>query len=1271
MNQITKKQTVLISFLCFLCLFSQTLWAQDWNASVTLDPFASPYLSDWQNDPTLAILEIQNNSGEQDVIIVDLELSNTNGTLLRAASQRLLVQPGQPVFLNTTDYINWTVTFINSTVKEQINRTGMFPEGDYETCISIRNLWGNELVPQTCAYTSIVHPEPPELIYPIEYQEIFMPYPVFQWIPPQTPYGRQMVYVFRIVEIMAGQLPNQALESNYPHYENYNVFTSDFEYPLDGLPLEAGKSYAWQVQAVDLSGKPATKNEGKSVIGVFTTPASFEGPLPTLELLSPADHALLTSNQPTFECIQPRVDPATPVYYTVQINEMTAGQTPEQAMAANPPHFINAATLTEPVLQYPPDAPELETGKNYAWQFTALDPYGQPVTAHEGKSEVRAFTVAETSPVLVETQLLPEKLTLPTEDIAFLQLKNNDTPLVQFSLSEDSSEITVTSISPGTTPLVFNCLRGDAAEAPQTGASVNVTFDRYTHEILTGSIAASIHPAVESDFNLAEQGVPIALRTIEYDPASQSFSLGAVPSLFNTLFLSSPVTVNLSSAGVITGALPHQQLVQQIPLMQNSARLVYLVQSLGGEINSSLLSDLHQSSLDISGSLTFLPALPQLNERSIPVDMHMSGENLQISYTGNTPDPNGITLPVGAVHLTLHQFISHTFTWSVPEQRWEFDFAFDVNLSFTDIYPQLNLPRISSVHLTPEGFNFPQTSIPDLGFDQFFAYQDVQIKPFAFRIREFTFDWFDASSENTGDWGFRFDFLTKLSLNSRLSDLEREINNNPLTVLNAGFKQRCFIGNVEPRTFQSPITAPFSNNKPGLLIERIKGEFNQESGIPQIDFSVLSDCILPASTAGGTQTVNFDDLWIKMSSRGLFTGQSPAFTPAHLLPWQQLDIAIQTAELLLSKEQGEQSARLNLDGRINLPLSGASNISANGSGTFDLISQQITDGQFLINNPFIIDVPAFTSTPTLQLRCINGAAVNPAGLQLNNATGELVLDNAPVSLQYSDNVTFSLPDLQLTSGTITFDDSFALQISNLTGNTQNMLWRAVSPDAAGAANSLLLPLPSVMIKNGTLTASGKADASVNLNNQTYSNLDARFSSNFAIGFYEPNVASGRVDFYADNANVAYLDSTGFWTGQYFSGDSLLTRLPLPDSSIAYALLQDSEGNRLIQTEQQGENIRLYTAQGTTVKLFLPALSFDSGSIPMLETALDLIVNASTLRPVSGSLSVTENSGSVLSLIKAGLPLNVTGLYFDDAEGDGDFQMSADLQPILPKALQAC
>lgn len=1263
-----------IFLVVLFSVFVVTSYAQSWNAMFTIDPYPSPYISDWQSNPTIAALEVYNNTQKPEVVIINIEVFDDGGDLcVLGRSQRLLVNPGEPLLINTAGYTDWQTESMDENLRQQTNRTGMFPEGTYEVIVTIKNLWGTVLVQDVSAFFTIAHPEPPELIYPIDSEEIYSEYPIFQWIPPNIPAGISIVYTLRIVELMTGQTPDMALASNYPHFENFNIIDTNFEYPIDAFPLEANKTYAWQVQALDYQGRAATKNEGRSIIGLFTTPASFEGVLPNLELIAPENNTLLTTSNPAFEWIEPLVNIEGLIYYTITVAEVMTGQSPEQAILSNTPYFINAATITQTEFQYPAFAPELETGKNYAWQVRALDQYGQPVTANEGKSEVRSFTAGGEAPVFVETILLPEKLPLPTEEIAYLLLKNGENPLVNYSFSPDSSEITVSSTSPGTTPLLFPCLQGDMFNPPQLGATVNVTFDRYTLEILNGDITASPQLDTESPFNLARLGIPAAVQNIQYQPGSGDFTFSAVLSLFNTLFRSSPVRLILSSSGIISGTVPDQLVSGNIPLVGATQRLVYAPQSIQGEIWSSVLSDVNQTNLDIKGALVFLPYRSNPQERSISLDLNIAKDYTSITSYGSIPEPEGITIPVGPMNMNLHNFICNTFTWSSDYKTWNFDFIFDVNLSLTDFQPHLHSPLMSSVHLTGEGFSFPQVSISNLDFDNFFVFQKIQIKPYAFRMDTHTFDWFSWSGKETGDWGFRFDFKVKFfDLPDRLSEFSNEINRNPLTVLNASYVNGNFLGSIEPRNYPIPISAPFNHGScSGLLIKNITGEFREEQGIPVIDFSILADVILPSTAGEGNQTVDLGDTRLDMSTQGIFKGQSPSFTLPYPLPWEQLQINTISSALVLDQDNNQQTAVLDLEGTITIPVTQNSSVNAAGSGEFDLMNEQITSGEFTISDPFIIEVPAFTSAPALQLHCEQGAVMNPSGLQLKDGSGELFLPGTPVPLTYSDNVTFSLPDLNLISGTISFDNSFAFQISNLNGNTDAMQWKAVRTGASPLTtlNNLILPLPgSVTIKNGTLTAQGNSQSSVYFNNEEFTNLEARFSKDFSVVFHSVKVGSGRVDFYSNNDQVAYLDSTGFWPGEFFIVDSLFTILPLPDSTIAYIKLKDQQGNSLVSVEEANENIRLFTQNGQKADLYLPALSFNSNSVPVVQTSLDVVVNPSTFRMVSGSLSLTAPSGGELvSLTASGIPLKVTALEYNNA--DGEFNMYANLKLILPKALQ--
>src|SRR6056297_2120605 len=108
MNRLFYKILVLIMTIITVAL------AGNWSANLTIDPFPSPYMSDWQTDPTMAQLEIMNGTAEQDVIIIYMEVFNGNGaTILQSHSRRILCDPDQILLITAAEYLDWNVNFIN------------------------------------------------------------------------------------------------------------------------------------------------------------------------------------------------------------------------------------------------------------------------------------------------------------------------------------------------------------------------------------------------------------------------------------------------------------------------------------------------------------------------------------------------------------------------------------------------------------------------------------------------------------------------------------------------------------------------------------------------------------------------------------------------------------------------------------------------------------------------------------------------------------------------------------------------------------------------------------------------------------------------------------------------------------------------------------------------------------------------------------------------------------------------------------------------------
>ena len=161
--------------------------------------------------------------------------------------------------------------------------------------------------------------------------------------------------------------------------------------------------YTACIKAVDLNGYLLTESCASFSISYPDPPG----------LLAPMNGENISSALPTFLWT-----PVINVYsnetiqYSIRIVELAQGQTPEEAIAANSPHYEDKTTMT--VLSYPPDALAIEKFKTYAWQVQALDENDEPIASNEGKSRIWTFQYSALSLELVFVQnkisYTPDKL---------------------------------------------------------------------------------------------------------------------------------------------------------------------------------------------------------------------------------------------------------------------------------------------------------------------------------------------------------------------------------------------------------------------------------------------------------------------------------------------------------------------------------------------------------------------------------------------------------------------------------------------------------------------------------------------------------------------------------------------------------------------------------------------------------------------------------------------------------------------------------------------
>ena len=240
-----------------------------WDAILNIDPYPSPYYSDWDVNPRIATLSVINRTpAAQQVRIFFNVTDGANRIVLSAASGPQPIGAGATVIFENPYDIEGN-TERDPVEDELAARTGRLREGDYTACAVVADNTGFSLA-ESCADFTIVYPDPPMLLGPDNSGVIDQQDPLFQWTPVQTPVAFQLTYVMRVVEIFSGQTPAEALRANIPHYQSLDGTMPSLRYPIDARPFETGKKYAWAVQVLDQNGYAPATNEGRSEIWTFT-----------------------------------------------------------------------------------------------------------------------------------------------------------------------------------------------------------------------------------------------------------------------------------------------------------------------------------------------------------------------------------------------------------------------------------------------------------------------------------------------------------------------------------------------------------------------------------------------------------------------------------------------------------------------------------------------------------------------------------------------------------------------------------------------------------------------------------------------------------------------------------------------------------------------------------------------------------------------------------------------------------------------------------------
>jgi len=265
--------------------------------------------SAWSVDPSIAMVMLQSTRTATSEASSTVTLKKDGRTVGQVPGNILQVAPGSHV-IRTPQLAPWSRMSWSGSVGAAVQDAGALPPGSYELCVDLdvapppgmTAMSGPHATLHACGRFSILAPiqprrqraepgrqarpvqpgvtiqvPPPHLISPASHQELRAPYPTFQWTPVVSTQFPRPTYLLRIARVREGQSPREALETGQPLVQREVTGMTTFPYPASAPPLEAGETYAWQVQALTMpSGeaggevRPLGMNQGRSQVYTFT-----------------------------------------------------------------------------------------------------------------------------------------------------------------------------------------------------------------------------------------------------------------------------------------------------------------------------------------------------------------------------------------------------------------------------------------------------------------------------------------------------------------------------------------------------------------------------------------------------------------------------------------------------------------------------------------------------------------------------------------------------------------------------------------------------------------------------------------------------------------------------------------------------------------------------------------------------------------------------------------------------------------------------------------
>lgn len=851
------------------------------------------------------------------------------------------------------------------------------------------------------------------------------------------------------------------------------------------------------------------------------------------------------------------------------------------------------------------------------------------------------------------SSLLPEKIPLPVESIGFLKIKQGDTFLIDYTSETNGIRLKTKPGQP--VKLFLPSLKLTRPNSPELDVNFDIVVSSQNLQLVSGSIDVAVPSDQLANWDLTSYGVPFIITNVSYRDVSGApgFQLRGKVKAFGDE-LSDPVNLTIGGDGRLAGDISFN-INKNIPLVSGSDKLNLNITKVAGLFDIPLTPFNLNFNLNLTGGIKLNLGSGNTYGANATFVVSKTGISIE-NFMVQTP-PQAPKLDFTWLNLALSNFTLPKLVYD-PLSGWDFEVGLSAIINFPNI--SYDLPAINGITIKKNGITIPAISIPEI----ITTYRTVfgfAIKPLAFRMQQFSFNWFSATTPPV-DWGFKFDF--EVSFSQMPSSLPEAVKNISIRVLNAGFSKGKITGDIQAKNFNAPGVQLSLGGTTNFLIKQISGTLSPGTSNQSYHINLGGDIQLPEflRCGGSTGVTPIAGTTLKIDSKGRLSGTVNNFVPKCPINLGIGNLIISNSNLEFSLNGENQSLIMDLTGNLRLPApTQGDSISATGNLKLDLLTGKMIDGQIAINNPFRFNLPQENSILNFT---INNAVFNKDGLKINGSN-KLNLGGGTAINTTFNNFLFDHNTLKVLSGTATFQNQFALKFVVQSGGLK---WSAIPSTATFTEdNAARLTLPSnITVGASGISTSGETTALIRLGGREFANIRCVFSNDFSISYTPFKISSGDAKFYLGTTLAGVLNSNGFVPGDILGMIPIPEKLPLPDTTIAYLVLK--QGNTvLVETQTVTNGLRISSKPNQKVKLVIPGMKLGGIHSREVMISFSIVVNPTTFALVDGSISVSATGGgSLISFSNMGLPIDITRLDYEKMGGQPKLRLAARLN--LPSSI---